>query len=117
MDLLQKAAGMQYAFEQTMLEMSGYKTQTTFYADFTIADAYGDLAVLDTFERAFKEWCNNIVYLTELSLVLNHKIWEHYHAKNESLTALYDKLWKKVDEYCTKNLKGDDISYYYRIID
>lgn len=108
---------MQYAFQQQMLEMGGYETQTAFYQDFTIADAFGDLAILDTFERAFEEWHNNVVYLTELSMVLNHKIWEHYHAKNEKLSKLYDLLWRKVDDYCCDSLKGSDLNYYLRITD
>ena len=116
MKLIEQAAGLQHAFEQQMLE-NGYESQTTFYQDFTIADAFGDLAVLDTFERAFSEWHTNIVYLTELSIVLNHKIWQHYHAKNEQLTKLYDLLWRKTDDYCCNNLKGDDLNYYLRVTD
>lgn len=37
------------------LEMSGYEPKTTFFSDFTIADAFGAKAVQDTFNRAFAE--------------------------------------------------------------
>lgn len=117
MEILRKAAIAQYNFEHHMLENCGYETQTTFYSDFTIADLFGDNAVLDTYNRAFTEFKTNIVYLTELSMVLNHKLWEHYHKKNETLTNLYDKLWKQIDEYCCENLKGDDLSYYLHTTD
>lgn len=116
MKLIEQSASLQHAFEQLMLENS-YKTQTTFYLDFSIADAFGELAVLDTYEQAFTEWRNNIVYLTELSMVLNHKIWQHYHGKNDQLSKLYDLLWRKTDDYCINNLKDDELSYYLRVTD
>ena len=117
MDLLRNAAVAQYKFEQTMLELNGYETKTTFYSDFTIADAFGDAAVIDTFDRSFESFGSNVVYMTELSIVLNHKLWEHYHAGNERLLIVYDKLWKKTDEYCLNTFKGDDLSYYLHTTD
>ena len=71
--------------------------KTTFKNDFTIADKFGASAVKDTFNRAFNEWKNNVVYVTELCVVLNWKIWEHYEKNNEELTRLYNDLWEKVD--------------------
>ena len=53
---------------------TGYKPMTTFWQDFSIADAFGVAAVEDTFKRAFNEWKGNYKYLTELVMVLNHKI-------------------------------------------
>lgn len=57
---------------------NGYELQTTFWEDFSIADRFGLSAIQDTFKRAFEEWKNNYKYLTELILVLNHKIWQYY---------------------------------------
>lgn len=51
-------------------KMTGYKPKTTFWEDFSIADAFGGAAVADTFKRAFKEWRNDVVYITELAMVL-----------------------------------------------
>jgi hypothetical protein len=59
-------------------EMTGYKPRTTFYEDFSIADHFGGPAIRDTYSRAFNAWKNNIEYMTELVMVLNWKIWEHY---------------------------------------
>lgn len=94
----------------------GYEPKTTFWADFTIADMFGLDAVQDTFDRAFGEWKANIVYATELAMVLNHKIWQHYE-HDEPLARLYDKLWREVDEWCIDFFEGDDLSYYYRTTD
>ena len=58
---------------------TGYKPRTTFWQDFSIADAFGGDAVTDTFHRAFNEWKDNCVYITELVMVLNHKIAQWFH--------------------------------------
>ena len=116
MDLLIDAAAWQQNFSAWMRDLSGYETQTTFYQDFTIADAFGEAAVIDTFDRSFTAWRTNVVYLTELVLVLNHKIWE-WHGKNDNLAKVYDKLWRKADGYCMDNLKDDDLMYYLRVTD
>lgn len=38
---------------------NGYETKTTFWEDFSIADAFGADAIKDTFDRSFKNWKNN----------------------------------------------------------
>jgi len=97
-------------------EMTGYKPQTTFYMDFSIAERFGIEAVRETFERTFEEWKDNVVYVTELSKAMNWKIWEHYE-KNEKLARIYNELWERIDEWCMDNLKGEDIKYYLRTTD
>lgn len=89
---------------------------TTFWQDFTIADKFGKDAVLDTYRRAFEEWKGDYRYLTELVMVLNHKIWEHYE-KNPPLGELYNDLWSKCAMYAEENLKGEELSYYYEVTD
>jgi len=96
--------------------MTGYKPQTTFYTDFSIADAFGVGAITDTYNRAFENWKNNVVYLTELVMALNWKIFEHYES-NPTYARVYDKLWRKADSYAVKNLKGDDLKYFYKTTD
>lgn len=93
-----------------------YEFKTTFWSDFTIADAFGTEAIKDTFNRAFKHWKDNYEYLTELVLVLNWKIWQHYE-KNETYAKLYNELWIKADNYGLDNLKGDELNYFIRTLD
>ena len=97
-------------------EITGYVPKTTFYTDFSIADNYGVSAIQDTFDRAFNEWKNNTVYVTELVMVLNWKIWRWYE-HNDEYAQLYNKLWEEADEWCCNNLKGADAEYYYRTTD
>jgi len=96
--------------------MDGYEFKTTFWQDFTIADKFGTDAIKDTFKRAFNEWKDNYIYLTELVLVLNWKIWEWYE-KNREIAVVYNTLWERADNYAVNNLKGDDLTYFYRETD
>ena len=103
--------------------------KNTFWQDFTIADAFGERAVLDTFKRAFESWREDISYITALSIALNHKIWQHYEAGNEKLARLYDKCWKDVERYVLdcenageenekyKNYEKDEVRYYVSALD
>lgn len=79
-------------------------------------DRFGLSAIQDTFKRAFEEWKNNYKYLTELILVLNHKIWQYYETKPEFAT-LYNTLWEQAGQYAVENLKDDELSYYYEVTD
>lgn len=98
---------------------TGYKPITTYWQDFSVADSFGVLAIEDTYNRSFKDLKSggNVKYLTEFVMVLNWKIWQHYHQKNVRLSELYDKLWKEADEYCCNTLKGEDADYYYQTTD
>ena len=94
----------------------GYKQITTFWQDFSIADKFGASAIKDTYKRAFNEWKGNYKYLTELVMVLNWKIWQHYE-NNEQYGKLYNDLWEKADNYACTHLKGDELSYFYQTTD
>ncbi len=100
----------------TIYEQTGYKPITTFYEDFSIADWFGESAIRDTFNRAFKHWKEDYKFLTELVMALNWKIWEHYES-NEKYAKLYNELWEKADLYATSHLKGEELSYFYRTTD
>lgn len=99
-----------------MILPNGYELETTFWMDFSIADAFGLEAIEDTFNRAFNEWKDNYIFLTELVIVLNLKIWQHYES-NDAYAELYNELWEKADLYACENLKGDELIHFYEITD
>ena len=76
----------------------------------------GIAAVEDTFKRAFNEWKGNYKYLTELVMVLNHKIAQWYE-RNMPLAKLYNDAWNIADNYAVNHLQGDELNYFYNVTD
>lgn len=93
-----------------------YEYKTTFWMDFSIADRFGISAVRDTYKRAFNEWKDDYIYLTELVMVLNHKIWEHYE-KRPQLAEVYSDLYYKAQDWAFENLGKEEVEYFIRILD
>lgn len=107
---------MKYA-EWNIQELTGYVPQTTFYMDFSIADAFGVDAVKDTYKRSFDSWHADRVYFTELVMVLNWKSWEHHSKGNDVLVSLYVDLYEQAREYALDNFKGEDLEYFLETTD
>lgn len=104
--------------EQTMRMPNGKEFQTTFWEDFSIADVFGDDAIRDTYKRAFEEWKEDLVYLTELVIVLNMKCWQWYES-NDKRSALYSDLYYQTNDYAW-DFVGDDeekADYYFEMTD
>ena len=97
-------------------KMTGYKPLTTFWSDFSTAEQFGIEAVKGTFKRAFEEWKGDYKFLTELVMVLNHKIWQWYE-KNDELARVYNALWEEADNYGCENLKSGELDYFYETLD
>lgn len=98
------------------IEQFGYKAQTTFWTDFSIAEPFGCNAIRDTYKRAMEYWRDNHIYLTELVMVLNHKIWQWY-GKNDAYAETYNELWECCNAYAQENLKGEKLEYFYEATD
>lgn len=94
----------------------GYTPLTTFYTDFSISEKFGIKAVKETYDKAFKEWKTDYKYLTELVMVLNWKIFEHYE-HNTELAKVYNNLWEITDNYACNNLKDSELDYFYNTTD
>lgn len=114
-------------------KLTGYKPITTYYSDFSIAEKFGLKEVEDTYRRAFRNWHKDIKWMTEICMVLNWKISEHYE-KNDELAKLYDRLWRECDswilecednddkKFSTKKIRykhftEEEIDYYVRTVD
>lgn len=98
-------------------EITGYKPMTTYFSDFSIADAFGEYAIRDTYKRAMDEWKDDYKYLTEIVMVLNWKLWQHYEEGNEKYQDIYNELYEKARSYALSNLKDDELTYYYQTTD
>jgi hypothetical protein len=100
----------------TIEEETGYEVKTTFYLDFSISEIFGIEGIRSTYESCFTRLNWNHIYITELCMVLNWKLWRWYN-KNDEFYQLYLELYTKLDEWCVENLKGDELQYYYSTTD
>lgn len=96
---------------------NNYNFKTTFWSDFTIAEAFGADAIIDTFNRAFEEWKSDYIYLTELVLVLNWKLWNWYEKGEDAIAKIYDALWREADAFAYDNLQGEELEYFMKETD
>lgn len=96
---------------------NGYESQTTFWSDFSIAEAFGYDAIVDTFNRAFEEWKDNYVFITELAIVTNLKCWDWYEYGNEEWSKFYADAYYQCREYALDHLKGNELVYYINTTD
>lgn len=99
-----------------VLKLPGETVTTSFWNDFTIADAFGIDAIRETFERAFDSWKHDYRYLTNLVLTLNYKSWD-FAETNEDIAEVYVELYERASAYAVETLKGKEFDYYFSITD
>lgn len=104
-------------FECAYPEYQAQRPDSTFYADFSVADYYGEKAIQDTFNRAFNGWKSNCKMFTELTAMLNHKIWFWWEHNINEYGELYNKLWQKADKYGCNAFKGEEARYFFSVLD
>lgn len=97
--------------------MEDFEWKTTFMTDFAIANKYGKDAIIDTFKRAFEEWKTDVVFCTELCMVMNIYCWSFYEKGNEEWSRLYADYYYKVRDYALDHFKGEDFQYFWRMTD
>lgn len=95
---------------------NGYLVKTTFWDDFAIAETFGTEAIKETYGRMLDEWKTNYIFLTELVLILNWKIW-HWYQKDEDVARVYNDLWEQTENYAYDHLRGEELKYFVRTID
>lgn len=98
------------------MKENGNEVKTTFWEDFR---QQSDLAFQLFRTRSIvlsKSGKEDYEFLTELVLVLNHKIWQ-YHEKRPEFAELYNTLWEQTDQYAMENLKDEELSYFFDVTD
>ena len=95
------------------------RESTNFTQDFRIAESYGVAAIADTYRRAFAGWKHHYKYLTELAMVLNHRLhyWFHTAGENDERTKLYNRFWQQTYDWGCAHLKGDELSFFCAVLD
>ena len=97
--------------------LDNYKQLTTSWLDLSIADRFGISAIKSTYKSLLKNFNGNYKYITELVVVLNHKIWQYYDKNNNQYMKVYNDLWDELCAHVYKTFKKDELSYFYRITD
>ena len=102
-------------YKEYCKEELGYEVITTYWEDFGIAEHFGFNAVRDTFKRALLN--TDYKMMTELVMVLNHRLWKWYKEGRLGWAELYDELYTKCDEICHNTFNKEQLEYYIRTTD
>ena len=135
MNVYQYAAISEKNWETNLADMGNYERKYTFYSDFGIAEfceVYkADAgAVKDTYNRVEESWGSSIEAITEVVMVLNHKIWSFYDNVDSSYLGcseewrqhfmeVYQELYERCVAFIEKTFANDSeaLSYYYEVTD
>lgn len=94
-----------------------YGFYTTFMSDLQIAEMFGADPIKDTYRRAFKEWKKDIIYMTELYIVLSWRGDLHWEKGGKEYAKIYYDLRKELGNYILKHFKGEELRYFIRFTD
>ena len=109
-----------YPKVETMLDsesMCGYTQRTTFWDDFTLAEKLGLPAIKDTYKNAFTSWKTDVVFITELVLVLNWKMLYMDERHMTEKSARYYKCWVELSNWCERHLEAGAYEYFLNVTD
>ena len=100
------------------LKRLGIEPISNCFQEFSIADRYSAVEIIDTYERFFKEAQSDYRLLTELVVVLTQKVIQHSEIPHQQRVAeLYGNLLDKTEKYALNNLQGEELEYYHKIAD
>ena len=100
-------------------EVNAERPDTTFYADFKVAEPYGLKAVKGTYRRigaTKRDWKEQV----ELAAVLNHLLWEEYDRHPAAPTELYNfytEKYYKLMEMFSKWKDQEKLEYQFKVLD
>ena len=109
-----------YPKVETMLDsesMCGYTQRTTLWDDFTIAERFGLHAIKDTYKNAFMSWKTDVVFITELVLVLNWKMLYMDERHMTEKSVMYYKCWVELSNWCERHLEAGAYEYFINVTD
>ncbi len=135
MNVFQYAFTAEENWKANLADMTDWRPQYTFYSDFGIAEfcevyMRDRNAVLSTYRNVIKNWASDYKALTEIILVLNHKIWAFYNRVDSGymkvsnqiadyFAKLYNKLYEQAIAEFFKRYENNTTAtdYYYRVTD
>ena len=109
-----------YPKVETMLDsesMCGYTQRTTFWDDFTIAERFCLHAIERTYRNAFNSYKTDVVFITELVLVLNWKMLYMDERHMTEKSEMYYKCWVELSNWCERHLEAGAYEYFINVTD
>jgi len=134
-NVFQYANIAQANWKSILNDLTPYEPKYTFYADFAIAEfcevyMSDKNAIKNTYKNVVESWGDNIEAMTEIVLVLNHKIWSFYEEVDSTylgvpketamkLAEIYNDLWDKAKDFIYKKFgeNSEAMSYYFSVTD
>jgi len=90
-----------------------------YWQRFTEAEKDGIEAIRKVFREIVNE-CHEAekpyVNLTELYIIANHKVWQHYKTDKE-LAGHYDDMQRSGYEYITNHFTKEELDYFFKTTD
>ena len=109
-----------YPKVETMLDsesMCGYTQRTTFWDDFTLAEKLGLPAIERIYRNAFNSWKTDVVFITELVLVLNWKMLYMDERHMTEKSVMYNKFWVELSNWWERHLEAGAYEYFINVTD
>ena len=109
---------MSKEFDEILAEFTDYRSVTTYWDDYSIAEKKSLDEVKTLFKTTLQDAKDDHRNLTELALVMSWKasFWAGKPGKS-SLCGLYLNLFEDVNEYAVTHLRGSKLDYYYDVTD
>ena len=92
-----------------------------FWGEFDLAEISGSETIKDLAKKSYEKYKDDIVALTDLVMVINHKSWAWHDFHRDNLSELYANLYyeyyEKAINYLEKKDDQDDLTYFIRTLD
>lgn len=105
-------------YEQFLAQFTDWRPTKLYWQQLSIAEKFGKQEIQTVYNEIFKEAKSDYKLLTELTMVVNHKSWQHCKdLGNTSLCDYYTSLFQTTYQYACDHLKGDGLQYFLEITD
>ena len=105
-------------WDKILANYTDYRSQTDLYDEYSIAETQNAKSVQTLFRDTFELAKGDYKYLTELVMVLSHKMWYWYEINpSGSMVSAYSKCFEKAHNWALTHLNSDEIRYYKEVTD
>ena len=105
-------------YEQFLSGFTSWRPAYSCWPRFSIAEKFGKKEINTVYNDIFKAAKSDYKLLTELVMVLNHKVFEYSeYPKNTTLCAYYSELFLRTKNYALDTLNGAELQYFLETID